>query len=270
LFKKIINIHGVPRSGTSWLGALFDSSPNVLYKYQPMYRKPLKGMIDHESSREQIDSYFKILYRYSDDMVSLEEEKRKGIHPEFEIKTQNPVYLVSKHVRHHYLIPHLLELLDNFKVVAIVRNPCAVLNSWRTTPPPTYNPAWDFAREWQFAPSKNRFRPEWYYGFHRWKEAAKLFLEMETAYPSKFYLVRYADLVADVNSCITKIFNFCKIPLEPQTRQFCLVSRQKCVSDVFGVFKGGKKIDDWKNKLDQDIVKSIYSDLIGSEFEAFL
>ena len=41
-FDRIISIHGVPRSGTSWLGQILDSSPKVRYKFQPLFSYAFK------------------------------------------------------------------------------------------------------------------------------------------------------------------------------------------------------------------------------------
>ena len=36
-FMKNVAIFGVPRSGTSWLGQIFNSSPMVAYRFQPLF-----------------------------------------------------------------------------------------------------------------------------------------------------------------------------------------------------------------------------------------
>jgi len=155
------------------------------------------------------------------------------------------------------------------KIVGIMRNPCGVLNSWRFCDLPTYNQEWDFSEEWRFAQSKNQFRPEWYYGFHRWKEVAKLFLEMKKKYPSKFYLIQYENMVVDLNSEVVKIFDFCELEITDQTRDFCNLSQTKTVADAHSVYRGKKNIFDWKELLDKTIVQSIYNELKDTELEQF-
>jgi len=270
MYEKIINIHGVPRSGTSWLGSIINSSPNVRYKYQPLYQRPIKGMISHQSTKQALKDYFDIIYYFTDKEISLSNEIEKGLAPEFITKMKSPKFLVSKHVRHHYLIPHLLMNADNIKIVGIIRNPCGVLNSWRACPPPTYYPEWDFLKEWRFAPSKNQFRPEWYYGFHRWKEVTKLFIEMKNEHPTKFYLIRYENMVVDLFSEVSNLFDFCGLELTDQTRDFCNLSQTQTVPDPHSVYKGKKEIDDWKEELDKTIIQRIYYELKDTEFEQFL
>ncbi len=53
-----IAVHGVPRSGTSWLSEIFNSSPRVLFKYQPLFSYVLKDFLNPGSSREEIGAFF--------------------------------------------------------------------------------------------------------------------------------------------------------------------------------------------------------------------
>ena len=44
---KRIGLHGVPRSGTSWLGNIFNSSPDLTYKHQPLYSYAFKNYLNN-------------------------------------------------------------------------------------------------------------------------------------------------------------------------------------------------------------------------------
>ena len=35
--KHIVGVHGVPRSGTSWLGQILNASKKVNFKFQPLF-----------------------------------------------------------------------------------------------------------------------------------------------------------------------------------------------------------------------------------------
>lgn len=270
MYQHLINIHGVPRSGTSWLGEIFNSAPGVRYKYQPLYRKPLRGMIGPQSRREDLEHYFRLLYGYANDFIDRRQDVAMGIAPHFERKDPAPAFLVSKHVRHHYLVPRLLALLPEMRMVGIVRHPCAVLHSWRRTPWPTYDPAWDFLAEWRFAPRKNRYRPEWYYGFHRWQEVAAMFLDMQRTYPRRFRLLRYEELVADTGTVVTDLFAWCNLPLTEQTERFLQRSRAATVDDAYSVFRRTPDIHAWRGELDPSVVRAVETELAGGELERFL
>jgi len=55
---KKIALHSVPRSGSSWIGQILNSSPKVNYKFQPLFSYAFKGYLDENSSRERIDEFF--------------------------------------------------------------------------------------------------------------------------------------------------------------------------------------------------------------------
>ena len=48
-----VAIHGVPRSGTSWIGEIINSSPNVLYKFQPLFSYALKDFLTTFSKKRR-------------------------------------------------------------------------------------------------------------------------------------------------------------------------------------------------------------------------
>ena len=58
LIENIIGIHGVPRSGTNWLGQIFNSQPNVNFKFQPLFSYAFKDYLDENSTEEEIQQFF--------------------------------------------------------------------------------------------------------------------------------------------------------------------------------------------------------------------
>src|SRR5690606_40577357 len=55
---QVIAIHGAPRSGTSWLGQVFNSHPQVQYRYQPLFSYAFKGRVGAHSSRQEFLDLF--------------------------------------------------------------------------------------------------------------------------------------------------------------------------------------------------------------------
>ena len=55
-----------------------------------------------------------------------------------------------KMVRYHHLVEKLLKEIDQIKIIGIVRNPCAVINSWFKAPR-EFNKEWDPLEEWRYA-----------------------------------------------------------------------------------------------------------------------
>ncbi len=268
-YRTIISLHGVPRSGTSWFGQIFNSSPNVRFKFQPLFSYAFKDRININSKEREIREYFTKLYDSEDEFLDQIDKIHKSIYPRFKIKKDKPQFLVTKMTRYHFLIPRFLDLINNIFVLAIVRHPCGVLNSWRNNPQ-EFKEGWDFMNEWYFAQSKNKFRPEEYFGFNRWKEATKLFLDAESKYPDKFKIIKYEDLVLNPLKKITELLDFCGLEMEQQTIDFLKESRKKHQNDVLSVYKGKKEVRDWEKELDYEIIKIVIKELSETEFQRFL
>ncbi len=95
-YKKVSSLHGVPRSDTSCLRQIFNSSPNVRFKYQPLYSYIFKDKINLNSKEEEIRIYFYSLYDYESTFLDQKVKIDKTIYPEFIIKNKQPASLVSK------------------------------------------------------------------------------------------------------------------------------------------------------------------------------
>ena len=56
--ERIISINGVPRSGTSWLGQIINSSPDVAFRFQPLFSYTHKGALREDSSVMEIMKFY--------------------------------------------------------------------------------------------------------------------------------------------------------------------------------------------------------------------
>mgnify|MGYP000005056777 CR=1 FL=1 len=173
-----VAIHGVPRSGTSWLGAIFDSSPNVCFKNQPLFSYKLKGYLNERSTKEKINRFFSLLEKTTDSFMDQVEGKSKGTIPLFEKK--DLTHIVYKEARYHNILPNLMQEDEDIKVIGIVRNPKSVLSSWYHAPKEFNQKAWSFVDEWENAQHKNLGKIEEFYGYNKWKEVLLLFLDLKS------------------------------------------------------------------------------------------
>lgn len=132
--KPVIGIFGMPRSGTSFLGQIFDSSESVSYRLEPIFSYLLKNQIDEHSCKAQIMDFFERCLVASDDAFMNQLDKRRsGSYPTF--KKQSNKKLVFKTTRFHHMLPRMMEQMEeDLKIVYIVRNPCAAINSWLRHP----------------------------------------------------------------------------------------------------------------------------------------
>ena len=268
---KRIAIHSVPRSGSSWLAQIFNSSPNVIYKFQPLFSYALKSFIDEKSSKQDIDAFFDKLAETKDDFIDQKLQIDNGNYPKF-IKN-NPQFICYKEVRYHYIIENLLQKNRDIKIVGIVRSPFAVISSWLKAPKEFRKElGWNEIKEWRYAPKKNDTKKEEYNGYEKWKEIATLFLDLQNKFPDNFYLLKYSDLLASPEKIVTEIFSFCEITYSSQTKNFIKQSISTQKSDAYSVFRNKtiKKDIEYKKNLNPIIQKEIFEDIKDTKFEQFL
>lgn len=183
--RKVIGIYGVPRTGTSWLGELFNSSNEVIYKFQPQFSYKYRGRIREDSTFSEIKECFDEMLYCQDSFVDQLEERITGKLPIFEKKEINDSsVLVYKEARFIYTIENILKKYPAFKAVLIIRNPIDTLNSWINAPR-EFNESWDINSEWKEAKLKNNGLEENFFGYNKWKEALKIFLDLSARYADR-------------------------------------------------------------------------------------
>ena len=258
--KKIIGIFGVPRSGTSWLGQIFNSSPETRFAYQPMFTEKFRDQIHARSSEKEMRDYLQRIYDAQEDFLTQKDEMDKGRLLSFKKESQYPEIFVFKEVMYLYMIPRFLRNLSEMKVVMLLRNPYDVLRSWYNAPKEFY-PEWHMEEEWLFAQSKNWFLPERYYGYHRWKECIILANELLKEFPDRVYVVRYEDLDAEPFHCVEKIFEFCDINWQDQTKEFIRLSRSKTEESPYSIYRNPRDRGYKFKNLPDEVVRKVKEDM---------
>ena len=252
-----VAIFGAPRSGTSWLGQIFNSSPHVAYRFQPLFSYTFKGRITLNSKPKDIEQFYDDLFVTKDEFVLQKKNisGEKGLAFRKEILT----HLVWKEVRYHYLIEHLMAN-SSTKVIGLVRHPCAVINSWLQAPK-EFDSAWDPLEEWRYASKKNQNMPEEYNGYEKWKELVFLYMKLEEKYPERFKIQVYERLNEDTEEEVKKLFNFINLSLERQILSFILESKSEDSRDPYGVHRKEQDNNKWKKGLLTEIQNSIFNDI---------
>ena len=103
-------IHGAPRSGTTWLGEIINSSPKVVYKFQPLFSYRFKSYLSACSSAEHIGEFFQLLSATNDLFCDQTQARSAGELPTFE-KTTSPEIVAYKEVRYHNILHNLARFL---------------------------------------------------------------------------------------------------------------------------------------------------------------
>lgn len=266
---KRIAIHSVPRSGSTWLGSIFDSSPNTAYRFQPLFSYGHKSQLKPNSATTEIDQFFNDILNTKDSFALQEEAIHKDLVPRF--SKSAPTHLVYKEVRYHNILENLLAVDPDVKVIGLVRNPYSVINSWLKAPKEfRIDLGWEINEEWQFAQKKNLNRPEEFNGFNKWIEATLLFMRLQNEYPDRFFLLNYKNLQADTLNYVSQLFDFSEIELSKQTIDFINKSKSKNVSNAYGVFRKNHNENKWKAELPDYIIRAINSRLNGTDLEQFI
>lgn len=264
---KNVGIFGVPRSGTSWLGHIFNSHPEVALRFQPLFSYAHKGCLSERSTAEDIRGFFGAILRTQDAFALMAADSQKD-YPTFQ-KSALPTHIVFKETRYLHIIANILTRCSEVKIIGIVRNPLAVLASWMSAPK-EFTPEWDIHSEWRGAPSKNQNRPEEFYGFDKWKEIAETFLRFEGQFPQQFSLVRYDELNRAPAVTTKKIFEFCGLEVCDQVQEFLLASKSRHDSDPYSVFRAKASDDRWKDILPDEVAKQIKLELTNTPLDTFL
>lgn len=263
---KNIAILSVPRSGSTWLGQIFNSSPHVLYRFQPNFAYSFPLSLSKDSSRDEIERFHKELLKCDDPFVTGRLSISGKEPPQF-LKSRYAA-LVWKEVHCLFLSHTLLKNSDTY-VVGLIRSPLSTIASWINVPK-EFDPEWSVSEEWFDAPRKNEGKQSNYFGYKKWKEVALLFERLIEEYPGRFYLLTYDNLLRQTTETVTELFQFVGLELSDQTKAFLNNSRSKSDHDAYGVFKTRKKDDGWRTKLPMEVIQYIQEDLRGTSLEKYI
>lgn len=265
---QLIAIHGAPRSGTSWLGQLFNSSESVQFRYQPLFSYAFKDFLSPDSDARRIDEFAEALLRCDDDFVlQRNAASLSGYSLDFE-KTAC-THLVYKEVRHHDILPSILERCPSARGIGIIRDPRAVIQSWMRAPR-EFAKEWNIREEWRFAPRKNAGHPENWYGLARWIELSRLLMNLESDHPDRFRIVCYEDLVEDPHKTLQELFRFCGLGMTPQVTAFIERSRTQEDGQPYGVLRRGRTSTPSFTFLPADLVTAIEEETRASGLGRFI
>lgn len=265
--EGVIYIAGVARSGTSWVGQVFNSSPQVAFCFQPFFSYEFKGRVNEDSSGVDYQRLFAEMFAADTLFLKQKDKQMSGEYPQFQ-KNTAPSVLIIKENRYQSLLEPMLRRVPIMKGIGITRHPCAVLNSWRKNEK-EFPAGADFLAEWRFGACKNKGNED-YFGFYKWKEVAHLYLDLADKWPDRFRAVRYEDIVSDPEAKYEELFEFCGIPFVAQTRAFLRESTQRHTESYYGVYKNKSVADRWRAELDTYVIEQVLADLKGTRLERYV
>jgi len=267
MYKKIILICGMPRSGTSWFGQIFDSSSDVAFRMEPLFAYKFKNIIDENSTEEEIISFFNDVYLTEDDFINQKENRNAGVYDVFK-KNQTQEFLVVKTTRHHNLLKRYLDLIDCIEVISIVRHPCAVINSWINTDREFKSKGCTVENDWKSGYCRKDGIGE-FWGFSDWLSVTRQHIELSKKYQN-FNIVEYANLIKDPEVVIKYLFNKMSILYTRQTASFLESCHNKHHDDPYSVYKNKEVESAWKDTLNCKIAEEIIKKTIDSGMDQFV
>jgi hypothetical protein len=251
MIPRQVAIFGCPRSGTSWLGQLFNAHEAVAYRYQPLFSYEFKNWFGERGvSAESLDAFAQALLGAQSDFV-LQDLRPPKVPP--------ITHLVWKEVRYHALMPLLAALPGLHKLIYIHRPALQVINSWYRAPK-EFRAGQDIHAEYLHAPSKNTDPCE-YNGFLKWKESLALALAVKAAQPGKVVFVSYDRLRADAPGQMGALLDEVGLAMTDQVLGFIAASTTQHHDDAYSVFRSREA----EITLPDDIVRHLASDAEAAE-----
>jgi len=264
--NNITYIAGVARSGTSWLGQIFNSSPCVKFSFQPLFAYEFKNRVNEDSTAREFEILFQDMLKTDSDFLNQNDKCLSGDYPIFE--KESDIHLVIKENRYQYLLEPMMRKAPNLKLVGIIRNPNAVLNSWMKNPkefPEGSNPL----NEWRYGDCKNKGHED-FFGYVKWKEVTNLYLALQQKWPDRVKIIRYEDLVRSPIEMTKDLFAFANITYSKQTDDFLRQSSDNHIDSPYAVFKNKKVMTQWQTELPEYITTEIKHDLAGTPLEIYI
>jgi hypothetical protein len=159
-------------------------------------------------------------------------------------------------------------LLPELRMLALVRNPLAMMHSWLNNS--TEFPAGaDPLREWRSGACRKTGIGE-FWGFDDWKSVTSMHLRLVECYPDRFFIYRYEDCVRDPDAQARSMFECLAIEYSVQVAEFIRSSQSRHSDNTRSVYKSGQDPAKWKGRLDPRIVDDITRDLAGTPLARFL
>lgn len=259
---------GMPRSGTTWLSQLFESSPDVVVRLSPPYAYDYRDKLDPSSGAEQWRTVLGDTIESNDRFVTQNWRRDTGELPSFDHDSRLATRIALKDTRFHELYLSAMAALPGARTIYIVRNPGATLWSWRQCK--EFPDGADFAAEWRSGACRKVEGEGEYWGFDDWLAVTTDYRRRAAAEPDRYLVVRYEDMVTSALATVERMFSFCGLGVPASTGEFVRDSQSRFDPRPYSVFKGAEIRDDWRHELPADIYATIERETIAAGLADYL
>ncbi len=257
---------GMPRSGTTWLSQIFESSPDFLVRLSPNYSHPLKNQIDLTASKADWIDHLSAAAESDDPFMTQNWRRDTGELATFPSTTDAAQYLAIKDTRFHDLYQRAMELLPDALLIYVVRHPGGAINSWWQSE--EFPSDSDIIEEWRTGECRKQTMGE-YWGFSDWRCLTERYLYLEEQDPNRYRVFRYEDLVRERESISADLFAFVGCEIPPSTQAFLGESKSRHDERSYSVYKDPSVVDRWRSELPPEIRSSIDAELAGTRLARF-
>ena len=259
---------GMPRSGTTWLSQVFESSPDFIVRLSPNYSWPLKNQLDLDSSRDDWVANLSAALSSDDPFMTQDFRRETGEIATFPPRSPTEVRrLAIKDTRFHDLYQRATEIFGEAQIIYLVRHPGGMLNSWwRSSEFPA---GAELAAEWRTGACRKSGGPGEYWGFDDWRALTERYLAFERQAPERYRVCRYEDLVRNRQQVSAELFEFAGYRLRPATSAFLRDSANRHDGRDYAVFKDPSVADRWRSELPEPVRAAIRDELAGTPLAEF-
>lgn len=272
---KTILINSVPRSGSTLLTTLLQAHPDIKTLYQPLFSYQFKKRISLKSTKKDWITFLDELKTTDDEFCTMTSDhhtdnqqqsylKDLGIKNQSlsQLPHQQPSILALKHVRFHYLIPHILELDTSACAILLIRDPCAVIYS-------QMHAKKEGLKDWMHGTDRLNDDDQLVWGVDGWESTTSLFYKIVASYPNRVIIIKYEDLIKKPKECLDIIYERFSLPRSDKPKNIAnILANTKNTSGFdYSVYRRPSTYLDpsapnglhesWQTKLDSNIIKYI-------------
>lgn len=261
---KLVSLHSCPRSGSSWIQSIFEHHPTIKTIFQPLFSHAFKNIINKNSTIKDFNNFVNGLINTNDEFCTMKSNFHINNNMVFSNEKQNINMILMKNVRYHNLIETFIQLYPNIKIIGLIRNPCATINSFINAKK-EYN---NTDNEWLTGDNKN-INDNHFFGYLKWKQVTDIFLHIKEQYPNNIIITKYENIVDDPFNELNKICEFIEIDLHKDMSKFIIDSHKYTKNSDYSVYKSKDVKDKWKKELDKNIIKYIMNDIKNTKYQQF-
>ncbi len=175
---------GMPRSGTTWLSQIIESSPDVIVRLSPNYSYKLKNRLTVNSGLSEWQSVLSQAIDSDDKFLTQNWRRETGELSYFSAQREHTkAKFFIKDTRFHDVYQAGMDLMERARIVYIVRHPAAALWSWSQCK--EFPEGANFQEEWRAGNCRKHEGPGEYWGFDDWKHLTAEYLKREAENPQR-------------------------------------------------------------------------------------